>query len=74
MCFGSGRAVWVSHPGQVGDRAGRDRGSCAAVCGRQDHKQSGQVGCQEAGRNCGTEIKNSRREKKARIIAVDMRL
>ena len=49
--FGQGWAVWISHPGQVGDRAGRGRGSCAAVCGRQDHKQSGQVGCQEAGPN-----------------------
>ena len=55
----------------AGRGSGRD--SCAAVCGRQDHKQSGQVGCQEAGRNCRLRFKKSRRENKARIIAVDLR-
>ena len=70
---GQGRAVWVSHPGQVGDRAGQGRAVVRQYAAGQDHKQSGQVGCQEAGPNCRLRFKNSRREKKARIIAVDLR-
>ena len=57
---GLGRAGWVSHPGQVGDRAGQ---LCGSICGRAGpHKQSGQTYTQEGGetvdRVCDEERRN----------------
>ena len=43
--FGQGWAVWISHPGQVGDRAGQGTAVVRQYAAEQDHKQSGQVGC-----------------------------
>ena len=71
--FGPGRAVWVSHPGQVGDRAGQGRAVVRQYA-------AGQVTSRVwAGRQAVAsrqvliaemEFGISRREKKARIIAV----
>ena len=42
---GRGRAVWVSHPGQVGDRAGQLCGSMrAGQYGRAGQGRAGQLG------------------------------
>ena len=66
--------MWISHPGQVGDRAGQGRAVVRQYAAGQDHKQSGQVGCQEAGPNCRLRFKKSAGEKKGAIIAVSMEL
>ena len=47
--YGQGMAVWVSHPGQVGDRAGQLCGSVrAGQCGRAG--QGGQGRARQAGK------------------------
>ena len=63
--FGQGRAVWVSHPGQVGDRAGQygraGQGSCAAVCGQGSTAGQGRAGQGSWGHNCSrAEIRDLR--------------
>ena len=50
---GPGRAVWVSHPGQVGDRAGQ-------LCGSVRAGQYGRAGQGSWGHNCRAEIRDLR--------------
>ena len=64
--------MWISHPGQVGDRAGRNRGICAAVCGRQDQSRVGRSDVKRQVIIAGMGFGISGGEKKARIIAVDL--
>ena len=67
--FGPGRAVWVSHPGQVGDRAGQLCGSMrAGQCGR-----AGQGSWRVIIAGARAEIRDpSGGEKKGETIAVNM--
>ena len=65
--FGQGWAVWVSHPGQVGDRAGQ-------VCGsvRAGHSTAGRAGQLGSFIIAGQRFGISGGEKKGEIIAVNM--
>ena len=67
MWFGQGWAVWVSHPGQVGDRAGQLCGSVRAGQG-STAGQGRAVGVIIAGLRFGI----SGGEKKGETIAVNM--
>jgi len=51
--FGQGMAVWVSHPGQVGDRAGQ-------LCGSVRAGQYGRAWQGSWGHNCRAEIRDLR--------------